>query len=53
MRSKNIPHKEIEKVDVFRKVLDKQFIEKLRAIFITNETFYIINNKQHIILYML
>ena len=29
---------EIEKVDVFRKVLNKQFIERLRAIFIINKT---------------
>ena len=29
---------EIEKVDVFRKVLNKQFFEKLRAIFIVNKT---------------
>ena len=29
---------EIEKVDVFCKVLNKQFIERLRAIFIINKT---------------
>ena len=29
---------EIEKVDMFRKVLNKQFIERLRAIFIINKT---------------
>ena len=29
---------EIEKVDVFRKVLNKQFIERLRAISIINKT---------------
>ena len=29
---------EIEKVDVFRKVLNKQFIERLRALFIINKT---------------
>ena len=29
---------EIEKVDVFRKVLNKQFIERLRAICIINKT---------------
>ena len=28
----------IEKVDVLRKVLNKQFIERLRAISITNKT---------------
>ena len=28
----------IEKVDVFRKALNKQFIERLRAIFIINKT---------------
>ena len=31
-------YREIEKVDVFRKVLNKQFIERLRAIFIINKT---------------
>ena len=31
-------HSEIEKVDVFRKVLNKQFIERLRALFIINKT---------------
>ena len=30
-------HIKIEKVDMFRKVLNKQFIEKLRAIFIINK----------------
>ena len=33
-------HIEIEKVDVFRKVLNKQFIDRLRAIFITNKHNY-------------
>ena len=31
-------HIESEKVDVFRKVLNKQFIERLKAIFIINKT---------------
>ena len=31
-------NKQIEKFDVFCKVLNKQFIEKLRAIFIINKT---------------
>ena len=29
---------EIEKVDVFRKVLNMRFIKKFRAVFIVNET---------------
>ena len=31
-------HIEIKKVDVFRKVLNKQFIDRLRSIFIINKT---------------
>ena len=30
--------REIEKVDMLHKVLNKQFIERLRAIFVTNKT---------------
>ena len=33
---------EIEKVDVFRKVLNKQFVERLRAIFIINKFLFIV-----------
>ena len=33
-----VKHIEIEKVNVFHKVLNKQFIERLKTIFITNKT---------------